>query len=55
VKQAKDALKGGGWLLFEHGHDQGEATRALCAEGWDEVETRQDLSGTDRFLVARKA
>jgi len=54
VRQATAALGTGGWLFVEHGHDQGAASRALCAEGWTEVETRQDLSGTDRFLVARK-
>lgn len=54
VRQAVVALKPGGWLLLEHGHDQGASTRALCTEGWIEVETRRDLSGTDRFLEARK-
>ena len=54
VRQAAQVLKTGGWLLVEHGHDQGAFTRTLCAEGWTEVETKQDLSGTDRFLVARK-
>lgn len=54
VQQAEVVLKSGGWLLVEHGHDQGPATRTLCAEGWTDVETRQDLSGTDRFLAARK-
>lgn len=55
VIQARQALKPGGWLVAEHGFDQGQATRALCGNGWTEVATRQDLSGHDRFLVARKA
>jgi len=55
VVQARDVLVAGGWLLVEHGFDQGPRTRELCAEGWTEVGTVQDLSGTDRFLVARKA
>jgi release factor glutamine methyltransferase len=55
VRQAAGALRSRGWLLVEHGHDQGPSTRALCADGWMDVETRRDLSGTDRFLVARKA
>ena len=54
VPQALESLRPGGWLLCEHGHDQGAATRALCATGWTEVATAKDLSGTDRFLVARK-
>ncbi|MBK8801405.1 MAG: peptide chain release factor N(5)-glutamine methyltransferase [Fibrobacteres bacterium] len=55
VEQAHAVLVADGWLLVEHGFDQGERTRALCGEGFKEVRTVQDLSGTDRFLVARKA
>jgi len=55
VRQAELALKPGGWLLLEHGHDQGPSTRALCGEGWTDVVTRPDLSGTERFLVARRS
>jgi release factor glutamine methyltransferase len=55
VRQAAVALRPGGWLLLEHGHDQGASTRALCADGWTDVETRRDLSGTERFLAARRA
>ena len=54
VGQALQALKPGGWLVAEHGFDQGTSTRALCGEGWTEVSTAKDLSGHDRFLVARK-
>lgn len=55
IDQALAVLVAGGWLLVEHGFDQGERTRALCGPGWCEVATVQDLSGNDRFLVARKA
>lgn len=55
VGESLMALKPGGWLVAEHGFDQGEATRALCGGGWIQVETRQDLSGNDRFLAVRKA
>ncbi len=54
VAQALDALKPGGWLLVEHGHDQGAATVALCGDGWESAATVADLAGLDRFLVARK-
>lgn len=54
VSQSEQALKPGGWLLVEHGHDQGASTRALCGPGWTEVQTVRDLAGTDRFLIARK-
>jgi len=47
-------LKPGGWLIMEHGWDQGETTRALCGNGWTEVATAKDLAGQDRFLIARR-
>lgn len=53
VEQARTVLKPGGWLLMEHGWDQGPSTRALC-EGFEEVATVKDLEGQDRFLTARK-
>jgi release factor glutamine methyltransferase len=55
VRQAREVLKPGGWLLVEHGFDQGASTRALCGAGWTEVSSAKDLSGQDRFLVAAKA
>jgi len=54
VARALETLKPGGWLLVEHGHDQGPASVALCGPGWESAETVQDLAGLDRFLVARK-
>jgi release factor glutamine methyltransferase len=54
VAQALVALRPGGWLVMEHGHDQGPSTRALCGPGWSEIGTEKDLAGHDRFLVARK-
>jgi len=53
VEQARTVLKPGGWLLMEHGWDQGPSTRRLC-EGFEEVATVKDLEGQDRFLTARK-
>lgn len=56
VAAAPGRLRPGGWLLLEHGHDQGEATRAAAAAaGLEAAETRRDLAGRDRCLVARKA
>ncbi len=55
VNQSFQALKSGGWLLAEHGFDQGAATRSLCDTGWAEIVTIKDLSGQDRFLAVRKA
>ncbi|WP_371926506.1 peptide chain release factor N(5)-glutamine methyltransferase [Chromobacterium sp. IIBBL 290-4] len=49
-------LHAGGWLMVEHGYDQGEAVRSLfAATGLLEVETIRDLAGQDRITVGRKA
>jgi len=47
-------LEPGGWLMLEHGHDQGEAVRGLmAAAGFGEVGSRQDLAGHERISFAR--
>jgi release factor glutamine methyltransferase len=49
VDGAHRHLAPGGWLLFEHGWNQGEAARALLqAAGYAEVFTAQDLGQRDR-------
>lgn len=49
VQTAPRYLKPGGWLFFEHGYDQGEATtRLLRQAGYSGVSCQQDLSGNDR-------
>ncbi|GAA5178787.1 peptide chain release factor N(5)-glutamine methyltransferase [Niveibacterium umoris] len=51
---APDALNAGGWLLLEHGYDQGDAARAiLISAGFVEVATAQDLAGLDRVSFGR--
>ena len=46
----------GGWLVVEHGFDQGAATRRLLAEaGLVDVETRRDLAGLERATAGRLA
>ena len=53
VRDARAHLQPGGWLLFEHGWNQGEAARALLAEaGYAEVFTAQDLERRDRVSGA---
>ncbi|MCB9497542.1 MAG: peptide chain release factor N(5)-glutamine methyltransferase [Fibrobacteria bacterium] len=54
AEQALRILKPGGWLLVEHGHDQGPSSVSLCGEGWAQAATVPDLAGLDRFLVAQK-
>ena len=47
-------LVDGGWLLLEHGFDQGEDVRALLhAAGFADVETRQDVEQRDRVSRGR--
>jgi release factor glutamine methyltransferase len=54
VHDAREHLEPGGWLLFEHGWDQGPAARALLAEaGYAEVFTAQDLELRDRVSGGR--
>jgi release factor glutamine methyltransferase len=42
-------LDAGGWLLLEHGWDQGPAVREILTQaGFGEVFTRRDLAGRER-------
>ena len=54
VIDARTHLQPGGWLLFEHGWNQGEAARALLADaGYTEIFTAQDLEHRDRVSGGR--
>jgi len=56
VRQAPAHLVEGGWLLLEHGWDQGAAVRALLeVAGFQSVHTAQDLEGRDRVSLGRRA
>ncbi|WP_255988067.1 peptide chain release factor N(5)-glutamine methyltransferase [Chitinolyticbacter albus] len=49
IAGAVSRLHPGGWLLFEHGYDQGPASRMLlAAAGFSATQTWQDLAGLDR-------
>lgn len=53
IAQAPAHLDPGGWLLLEHGFDQGEAVRALLqAHGYDRIRTWRDLAGHERVTEA---
>lgn len=53
VAAAAAHLNPGGWLLFEHGYDQGAASRNLLAEaGFKAPFTHPDLAGIDRVSGA---
>ncbi|UYC11338.1 peptide chain release factor N(5)-glutamine methyltransferase [Xanthomonas sp. CFBP 8445] len=54
VADAPPHLLPGGWLLLEHGWDQGPAVRALLeAAGFVEVATHQDLEARDRVTLGQ--
>lgn len=55
VAEGLKHLNPDGWMLLEHGYDQGEAVRNLfAAAGWRNIETRLDYGGNDRMTLARK-
>ena len=54
IKQAREHLQPGGWLLLEHGWDQARAVRALLlAAGLEDVQSRPDLAGIERCSGGR--
>ncbi|MGZ8259166.1 MAG: peptide chain release factor N(5)-glutamine methyltransferase [Caldimonas sp.] len=51
---AEEHLTHGGWLVLEHGFDQGARVRDLLRQaGLAEVETRLDLAGRERATAGR--
>jgi release factor glutamine methyltransferase len=49
ISQSRAHLAPGGWLCFEHGHEQAERCRALLRDaGYREVFSRGDLAGIER-------
>jgi release factor glutamine methyltransferase len=54
ASRAPRHLKPGGWLVLEHGDDQGAAVRALFTEaGFEDVQTWRDLAGRERCTEGR--
>lgn len=50
ISKAPTYLYKGGWLLLEHGYEQGQAVRELLAsQGFEQVSTRNDLEGRPRI------
>lgn len=55
VAGAMERLVPGGWLLFEHGYDQGKVSRnLLLAAGFEGTFTQRDLAGNDRISGGQK-
>lgn len=53
---APSKLVDGGWLMFEHGWDQGPASRKILqADNFINVKTLRDLQGHERVSVGEKA
>jgi len=56
LEQAPAYLAVGGWLLIEHGYDQGRAVRDLfCASGLVQVSTRRDYAHNERVTFGQRA
>jgi len=52
--QARAHLEAGGWLLVEHGFEQGEVVRALFStNAYTEIATARDLEQRERVTLAR--
>ncbi len=55
VAESGSYLKSGGYLMFEIGHDQGEAVSALMKQaGYEQVRVIRDLAGLNRVVCGRK-
>jgi release factor glutamine methyltransferase len=55
VGDAPAHLEPGGWLLLEHGWEQGDAVRdVLTRAGFGDVATERDLEDRDRVTMGRK-
>jgi release factor glutamine methyltransferase len=55
AKESLAVLKPGGWLLFEHGYDQGDAVRSILKKaGYNDIRTVPDLAGIERCAVGQK-
>jgi len=55
IEQAPSRLRAAGWLLLEHGYDQGPAVRGLLAQaGFTDIGTRRDYGGNERVSGGRR-
>lgn len=54
AEQARRRLRPGGWLMLEHGHQQGAAVAELLrGQGFIDIQGRSDLGGNDRVTLGR--
>ena len=56
AREGPARLVRGGWLVLEHGHEQGPAVRTLFSlAGLGSIETVRDLAGKERVTLGRRA
>jgi release factor glutamine methyltransferase len=56
IAQAAAHLRAAGWLLLEHGSDQGDSVRSAMQQcGYQELFTERDLAGLPRVSGCRQA
>ncbi len=55
IEQASNYLKNNGYLLLEHGYNQGNSIRDYFSTfpHWQNIQTMQDLGGNDRVTMAK--
>lgn len=54
VAESKSHLQPEGWLMLEHGYDQGERVRQLFVEnGYQDIQQKKDLGGHVRVTLGR--
>ena len=55
IRQGKDWLKPHGWIVLEHGYDQGLAVRDIFKQhGFSQTQTLTDYGGNDRVSLGQK-
>lgn len=55
IPLAMQHLAPGGWILLEHGYDQGESVAKMLSDaGFAAVRTRKDYGGNDRVTMGRR-
>ena len=55
ITGAANFLRPDGWLLLEHGFDQGEAVRTMLAQNnFSQIHTQPDLAGLERVTLGQR-
>ena len=55
IQHAPSYLRSEGWLLVEHGYDQGEAVRdSFASNGFDNINTFRDFGRNERVTVGQR-